>query len=115
MDEATVEKIHDFEASDLPEATKLALRFTERWVIDHGQDIDGELLLAMQRHYTDAEIVELALIVGRYDMAHRFNHAFNLERGEELYTFGKPRVSERMGRYLEELRAERRARESGEG
>lgn len=93
MDEETVSKIHNFEASDLPEKIKLALRFTERWVLDHGEGIDGKLLLTMQEYYSDEEIVELAFIVGRYDMAHRFNHAFGIERSQdELYSFGGPQL-----------------------
>lgn len=113
MDEATVAKIHDFEASDLPEAVKLALRFTERWVQDHGEGIDGALLREMQQHYTDTEIVELAFVVGRYDMAHRFNAAFGIERdADDLYSFGDPRLPQRLRGAFEELRAARRERAS---
>lgn len=111
-----VAKIDDFESSDLPEPVKLALRFTERWILAHGQDIDGELLIAMQEHFTDTEIVELSLIVGRYDMAHRFNVAFGLEREtDKLYGTGHPDVPPRMSGYLEELRAARSEREAAGG
>ena len=116
MDEATVAKIHDFEGSDLPEPVKLALRFTERWVQDHGEGIDGELLRAMQQHYTDEQIVELAFVVGRYDMAHRFNAAFGLERDtDDRYSFGDPRLPQRLQPAFEGLRAARRAREAPRG
>jgi hypothetical protein len=105
MDEEMVAKIHDYGSSDLPERTKLALQFTECWVMGHGQGIDGDLLREMRQHYTDEEIVELAYIVARYDVAHRFNVAFGLEKdAEDYYTFGSPRVTDRMRGYLEELK-----------
>lgn len=116
MDEATVALIHDFESADLPEKTKLALRFTERWVMAHGDGIDGELLIEMREHYTDSEIVELALIVGRYDMAHRFNVAFGIERSQdELYSFGDPKLPPMLEGALDVLREARRERAAREG
>ena len=116
MDEAEIAKIHDFESSDLPERTKLALRFTERWVAAHGQGIHGELLREMRRHYTDAEIVELAMIVGRYDMAHRFNVAFGLEREEHnRYRFGAAKIPPLLADAMENLREARRERVAREG
>ena len=100
----------------VPKRTELALRFTERWIVAHGDGIDGELLLAMREHYTDSEIVELAFIVGRYDMAHRFNVAFGIERPQdELYSFGDPKLSERLEGALDGLRAARRERAEREG
>lgn len=116
MDEDTVAKIHDYASSDLSERTKLALQFTECWVMGHGQGIDGDLLREMKQHYTDEEIVELAYIVARYDVAHRFNVAFGLEKdAEDYYTFGSPRVTDRMAKYLDELKAAAAERTAASG
>lgn len=116
MDEAAIAKVHDYESSDLPERTKLALRFTERWVAAHGQGIHGELLRGMREHYSDAEIVELAMIVGRYDMAHRFNVAFGLEReAHDYYRFGAAKIPRLLADAMEALRGARRERAAREG
>lgn len=116
MDEEMVAKIHDFESSDLPEHTKLALRFTERWVAAHAQGIDGELLEQLREYYTDEEIVELAMIVGRYDTAHRFNVAFGIERSlDDHYTFGDARIPAQLEGALDALRKAHRERLSAGG
>ncbi|MYA21073.1 MAG: hypothetical protein F4Z25_12720 [Chloroflexi bacterium] len=116
MDEEMVAKVHDFESSDLPEATKLALRFTERWVAAHAQGIDGVLLELMREYYTDVQIVEIALIVGRYDTAHRFNVAFGLERAlDDYYTFGDAKIPKLLEGALETLREAHRERVAREG
>ena len=68
----------------------------------------------MREHYTDTEIVELAFIVGRYDMAHRFNAAFGIERSQDdLYSFGDPKLPQRLEGALDALRAARRERAGG--
>ena len=116
MDEDMVAKVQDFEASDLSEKTKLALRFTERWVAAHAQGIDGELLEQMREHYTDEQIIELALIVGRYDTAHRFNVAFGLERAlDDFYSFGGAKIPPLLEGALETLREAHRERTAREG
>ena len=105
-------QIHDFERSDLPAATKTALRFTERWVRDHAQTIDDALFEELREHFSDEQIYELTLIVGYYDMSHRMNNALGIERpNQELYDTPAPRVPSRLAPYLDELKARRAERE----
>lgn len=114
MDEATVEKIHDFESSDLPERIKVALRFTEGWAAYNASTIDDELVGELKKHFTNAEIVELATIVGIYDNAHKFNRAFDVDREQDVtYEVHAARAPKRMQPYLEELKAARAARAQG--
>ena len=82
----------------------------------HAQGIDGELLEQMREHYTDEQIIELALIVGRYDTAHRFNVAFGLERAlDDFYSFGGAKVPPPLEGALETLRETHRERMAREG
>ena len=103
-----VAKVADFEASDLPERVKLALRFTEGWTLYNARTIDDELIAAMREHFTDAQLVELATIVGIYDSAHKFNVAFDIERdSNDLYDITASRVPRKFRAYVDELRAAR--------
>ena len=82
----------------------------------HAQGIDGELLEQLREHYTDEQIVELALIVGRYDTAHRFNVAFGLERAlDDYYTFGGLKIPSLLEDAFETLREAHRERLAREG
>lgn len=73
-----VAKIHDFENSDLPEHIKLALRFTESWVLHHAQTIDDELIDQLKEYFTEQQIVELAFWVMYVEGMHKFNAAFDI-------------------------------------
>lgn len=100
-----VAKIHDYEASDLPEGTKLALCFTERWVMEHGWTIDDDLIRKLKEHFAEDQIVELAILVGMFDSAHRFNNAFDLDPpvSDAIYSTGRPTMPGVMKRHMESL------------
>jgi alkylhydroperoxidase family enzyme len=78
MDEAMVAKIHDFRASDLPDRIKLVLEFAEAWVLHHAQTIDEDLLDRLREHFSEAQIVELAIGMGSFESAHKFMVAFDI-------------------------------------
>lgn len=97
MDEEMVSKIQDHEESDLPERLKLALRFTEGWVLYHAQTIDDTLITKMKEHFTEPQIVEMAVAVGMLEAVHKFNVAFDIEPpASGLYQVGLPSVPEEM-------------------
>ena len=103
-----VAKIHDFEASDLAEPVKAALRFTEDWVLNNGHEILERRLPAMRPHYTEKQLAELAMILGFYEFAHKFNNAFGIEREtDERYQNHAPRTPRRMQPLIDELRRQR--------
>jgi hypothetical protein len=111
MDEATVAKIHDFARSDLPDEVKVALEFAERWYLHHAQTIDDEMFAALRAHYDEAQIVELAIAVGSWELYHKFKMVFEIEAGSpDLRIRGDGRVPDDMRRHLDGLRvAEARA------
>ena len=98
-------KIHNYVASDLPEGTKLALCFSERWVLDHGWMIDDDLIQKLREHVAEDQIVELAILAGIFDSAHRFNNAFDLDRSvsDTIYSTGRPAIPGVMKRHMESL------------
>ena len=107
-----VAKIHDFEASDLAEPVKAALRFTEDWVLNNGHEILERRLPTMRPHYTEKQLAELAMILGFYEFAHKFNNAFGIEREtDERYQNQAPRTPRRMQHLVDEIRQEQTARQ----
>ncbi len=54
-----------FEATDLPEREKLAIRFAERMATDH-QNVGDEFFGELRREFSDAEIFELGMITGQF-------------------------------------------------
>jgi len=104
MDEEMVGKIHHYEDSDLSESVKLALRFTEGWVLHHAQTIDEALINKLKEHFTEPQIVELAITVGILEAVHKFNVAFDVEPPTSgLYQTGLPTTPEAMKRHLDAL------------
>jgi alkylhydroperoxidase family enzyme len=78
MDEAMVARIADVHDPQLPEAVRIALEFVEAWVLDHAQTIDGALIERLRGHYSDSQIVELAVAAGTFEAAHKFMLAFDI-------------------------------------
>ena len=114
MDEETVRQIHDFENSDLPERSKLALRFTEAWILHAGRTIDAPFMAELRAHFSDREIVELAKYVEYYEGAHKFNFIFDVDPpAEGIYAFTKIPPPKRLRSQFEELKAERARRDGG--
>ena len=60
--EDVVAKLGDYEASDLPERTKMALRFADRMTAT-APAIDREFHDALRRHFTDDQILDLGMTI----------------------------------------------------
>ena len=60
--EDVVAKLADYEASDLPERTKMALRFADRMTAAT-PTIDSEFHAALRRHFTDEQILDLGMTI----------------------------------------------------
>lgn len=68
-----VAKVYDHRASDLPERVKLAMDLVVSWVEHAGRSVDDAFMERLREHYSDEEVVELAIAVGTFDFSHRFN------------------------------------------
>ncbi|MFN0094942.1 MAG: carboxymuconolactone decarboxylase family protein [Dehalococcoidia bacterium] len=79
MDEEMVAKLPTYETSDLPERLKLALTLVESWVTAAGQTVDDALMDSLREHYSEKQIVELAIAIGTFDFSHRFNAVMGVE------------------------------------
>ena len=53
-------KLEDYEGSDLPERTKVALRLADRLAGDH-PEIDPVLHADLRRHFSDDQILDLGM------------------------------------------------------
>lgn len=107
MDEEMVAKSLDFRNSDLPEKLKLALEFAYRWLADRAQTIDDDLVEAMKAHWTEPQIVEMAIGLGSWESYHKFNNAFDIDPPVDgVYETGAPTVPAEMKRHLEGLGVE---------
>ena len=58
--EDLVAKLEDFEGSDLPERTKVALRLADRLTSAH-PSIDATFYAELRRHFSDDEILDLGM------------------------------------------------------
>jgi hypothetical protein len=65
LDEALVEKISRYEASDLPEAWKVALRLADAVIIAPGE-ANARLAADLHEHFTDEQIAELIFDVMKW-------------------------------------------------
>lgn len=103
MDEDIVSKVHYFRESDLPLKTKLVLEFAERWILDRAYTIDDALIDQMKEHYTEPQIVEIAIAMGSFEAYHKFNNAFDVDAPIEVFETGRPSVPDDMRQHLEGL------------
>ena len=103
MDEELVKKIHTYETSDLPEHIKLALEFTEGWVLHNAQTIDEDLIRRMKEHFTEAQIVELAYLLIWANGMHRLYAAFDVEGPDGLYKINSGKVPEATKAKMKDL------------
>ena len=58
---------------------KIALRFAERMALSH-HEIDDDLFRVLRIHFTDAQIVELGMMIGQYIGYGRLVSVLDLER-----------------------------------
>lgn len=73
--------LRDVEAGPFTEKEKAALRFGLQMTRDANR-VPEATLEELRRHYTEAEIVEIAAVVGLFAYFNRFNNAFALEPTE---------------------------------
>jgi alkylhydroperoxidase family enzyme len=65
LNETLADKIDRYETSDLAERFKVALRLTDAMIANPG-DIDDELFAAVHEHFSDREVVEMALDIVKW-------------------------------------------------
>jgi alkylhydroperoxidase family enzyme len=75
--EDLVAKLADYEVSDLPERTKMALRFADR-MTSAKPAIDAEFHAALRRHFTDDQILDLGMTITFASGWQRFIEAFGI-------------------------------------
>jgi AhpD family alkylhydroperoxidase len=101
LDEDMIAKAQNHRDSDLPEPVKLALEFAERWILDRAYSIDDPLIDDMKKHYSEPQIVEIAIAMGNFEAFHKFNNAFDLDSPIETFETGRVTVPEEMRIHLE--------------
>ena len=75
--EDVVAKLADYEASDLPERTKVALRFADR-MTSAKPVVDPELHAMLRRHFSDDQILDLGMTIAFASGWQRFIEAFGI-------------------------------------
>ena len=75
--EEMVAKLEDYEASDLPERTKVALRLADRLAGEQPK-VDAALHAELKRHFSDAQIIDLGMTLTFASGWQRFIEAFGI-------------------------------------
>ncbi len=75
--EELVAKLSDYEASDLPERTKAALRLADR-LVSADPSIDPDFYEDLKRHLSDDEILDLGMTATFVSGWQRFIEAFGI-------------------------------------
>jgi alkylhydroperoxidase family enzyme len=75
--EDLVAKLEDYEASDLPERAKVALRLADRLTGERPQ-IDAELHAQLRAHFSDDQIIDLGMTLSFASGWQRFIEAFGI-------------------------------------
>jgi alkylhydroperoxidase family enzyme len=75
--EDLVAKVADYEASDLPERTKAALRLADRLAGERPR-IDAEFFEMLRRHFTGDELIDLSMTLTFASGWQRFIEAFGI-------------------------------------
>jgi AhpD family alkylhydroperoxidase len=66
LDEATIAQVYlPEDERDLSDREGLAVRFAERMAVDF-RSVDADFMAELRKHYSEAEIVELGLMIGQY-------------------------------------------------
>ena len=105
MDEGTIAAIHDPENSNLEPRVKLAMIFVERWVADDARSIDDAFFAELREHFSEREVLELAITTGTVELSHKFNTAFGVipRHDGETYEVGTPSAPQYMRDHLASL------------
>lgn len=77
LSEDTVDKLHDYEVSDLPERTKAALRFADA-LSSGGASADELLYDHLKLYFTDDQILDLGMTIAFMFGWQRFIEAFGI-------------------------------------
>jgi len=86
--EALLAGVSDWRGSrDYTDAERVALEFTELFCTD-STAISNELMARLERHFDAGEIVELALVVGKYLSQGRFMQVLGLDQACVVPTGG---------------------------
>ena len=75
--EDLIAKLADYEASDLPERTKMALRFADRMTGERPM-IDPAFHEALRQHFTNDQILDLGMTITFASGWQRFIEAFGV-------------------------------------
>ena len=70
-------KLSDYERSDLPERTKVALRLADR-LAGERPIVDAELHAALRQHFTGDELIDLGMTLTFFSGWQRFVEAFGI-------------------------------------
>ena len=70
-------KLEDYEASDLPERTKVALRLADR-LVGERPVVDEALHAQLKRHFSDEQILDLGMVLTFFSGWQRFIEAFGI-------------------------------------
>ena len=76
--EDLVAKLADYEASDLPDRTKAALRLADALSGDRHPTVDGAFMAALRQHFTDEQILDLGMTISFASGWQRFIEAFGV-------------------------------------
>jgi alkylhydroperoxidase family enzyme len=77
LTESVVDKMRDYEHSDLPERTKAALRFADR-LAEGSASADKDLYEDLRGHFTDDQILDLGMTAAFMFGWQRFIEAFGI-------------------------------------
>lgn len=77
LDEATIQKAHDYEASDLTERQKTALRLADALAFEH-TSVDAAFVARLREHFSDDELVDLGMSIAFLLGWGRFIEAFGI-------------------------------------
>lgn len=77
LTEATIQKMHDYEASDLTEREKAALALADRLAFDH-RNVDTALLARLRASFSEEELVDLGMSIAFLLGWGRFIEAFGI-------------------------------------
>ena len=76
--EDVVAKLADYEASDLPERTKTALRFADRMTAAGPPTIDAAFHAQLREHFSDDQVLDLGMTIAFASGWQRFIEAMGV-------------------------------------
>jgi alkylhydroperoxidase family enzyme len=77
LTEATIQKMHDYESSDLSEREKTALALADRLAFDH-RGLDAPFVARLRAAFSEEELVDLGMSIGFLLGWGRFIEAFGI-------------------------------------